>query len=225
MADFIYDTPFPLNLDRQKILMNDPKVTGRQIRAAAKLNPASSYVLIMIDNAGSQSIGLDREIDLTACENAIFRSFKSDRMFNMTLNERGFVWGASEISEPELREYGQIADDHDLVIDSQGDQILGPDDVVNLNRKGVERIISRPAKHLEICIIVNTRETIVTERQLTFEKLVDIAFPDPPTGDNICLTVTFYNGPRNHPDGSLIEGGRIRVKKGMIFNVRATDKS
>ena len=119
--------------------------------------------------ADAQSIGLDREVDLTTLGDAVFRSFKSDRVFSMTLKERGFEWGAPEISEPELRQYGQIPDDHDLVIDSKGDQVLEPDDVVKLNRKGVERIVSRPAEETEICIIVNTRQKTVSVRRLSFE--------------------------------------------------------
>ena len=225
MADLVCEASFALDVDGRKISIEDPKATGRQIRAAAGLNPASAYVLILIDKAGAQSIGLDREVDLTVLGDAVFKSFKSDRVFNMTLNERGFAWGSSEISEPELREYGQIPDDHDLVVDSRRDQVLESDDVVDLNRKGVERILSRPAEDLEICIIVNARQKTVSMRRLTFEELIKIAFANPPTGENICFTVTFRNGPRNRPEGSLVDGGRVRVKKGMVFNVSSTDKS
>ena len=225
MADLVCEASFALDVDGREVIVEDPKATGRQIRAAAGLNPASSYTLILIDDAGAQSIGLDREVDLTTLEDAVFRSFKSDRVFHMTLNERGFEWGAPEISEPELRQYGQIPDDHDLVLDSKGDQVLEPDDVVKLSRKGVERVVSRPAEDLEICIIVNTRQKTVTVRRLTFEKLIAIAFPNPPSGPNICFTVTYRNGPRHRPEGSLVEGDKIRVKKGMIFNVSSTDKS
>ena len=130
MADLVCEASFALDVDGREVIVEDPKATGRQIRAAAGLNPASSYTLILIDDAGAQSIGLDREVDLTTLEDAVFRSFKSDRVFHMTLNERGFEWGAPEISEPELRQYGQIPDDHDLVLDSKGDQVLEPDDVV-----------------------------------------------------------------------------------------------
>ncbi len=225
MADLICEASFELDVDARKISVDDPKVTGRQIRSAAGLNPASSYVLILFDDAGAQSIGLDREVDLTIFGDAVFRSFKSDRVFSMTLNERGFAWGAPEISEPELREYGQIPEDHELVLDSQGDRVLEPDDTVNLNRKGVERIVSRPAEELEICIIVNARRKIIKVRRLTFEKLIALAFANPPTGENICFTVTYRNGPRNRPEGSLVEGDRVRIKKGMVFNVTSTDKS
>ena len=225
MADLVCEASFALDVDGREISLEDPKVTGRQIRAAAGLNPASAYVLILIEDAGAQSIGLDREVDLTALEDAEFRSFKSDRVFRMTLNERGFEWGCAEISEPELRQYGEVPDDHDLIVESRGDQVLEPDDVVNLNRKGVERILSRPAEELEICIVVNTRQKTVTMRRLSFEKLIKLAFQNPPTGENICFTVTFRNGPRNRPEGSLVEGDRVRIKKGMVFNVSYTDKS
>lgn len=225
MADLVCEASFTLDVDGREIIIEDPKATGWQIRAAAGLNPASAYVLILIEDAGAQSIGLDRKVDLTELGSAVFRSFKSDRVFRMTLNERGFEWGTTEISEPELRLYGQIPEDHDLVFDSRGDKVLEADDIVKLNRNGVERIISRPAEAVEVCIIVNARQKVVSARWLTFEELIELAFPNPPTGENICFTVTFRNGPRNRPEGSLVEGDRMRIKKGMVFNVSSTDKS
>lgn len=74
-------------------------------------------------------------------------------------------------------------------------------------------------------IIVNGREKTVTERELTADDLVKLAFENPPTGEFICFTITYRRGQGNKPEGTLEEGETVKLKKGMIFNVTATDKS
>ena len=67
--------------------------SGRDVRAAAGLNPASSFVLIHVRDRGSTSVGLDDKLDLKAGKVEIFRAFESDRIFTFTLDERAFEWG------------------------------------------------------------------------------------------------------------------------------------
>jgi hypothetical protein len=78
----------------------------------------------------------------------------------------------------------------------------------------------------ETTIIVNGQEKTTTEKELSFEEVVSIAYDgNPPTGPNWEFTVTYRRGHGNKPEGSLIPGQSVKVKEGMIFNVRATDKS
>lgn len=77
----------------------------------------------------------------------------------------------------------------------------------------------------EITIVVNGREKTVTGKELTFAQLVALAFDTPPTGENIVFTMTYRRGQGEKPEGSLVEGETVKIKKGMIFNVTATDKS
>jgi hypothetical protein len=77
-----------------------------------------------------------------------------------------------------------------------------------------------------ITIIVNGREKTVTERELTFDQVVKLAFDNPPYGTNTLFTITYRkSGSEHQPEGHLVEGGTVKVKKGTIFNVTATDKS
>lgn len=80
-------------------------------------------------------------------------------------------------------------------------------------------------KEKEFTIIVNTREKIVNQKVLTFEEIVSLAFDDPPSGPNICFTVTFRQGSGHPKEGDLEEGGSVKIKDGTIFNVAFTDKS
>ncbi len=77
----------------------------------------------------------------------------------------------------------------------------------------------------DFTIVVNGREKTVTGKELSFAQLVALAFDTPPTGDNIIFTITYRRGQGEKPEGSLVEGETVKIKKGMIFNVTATDKS
>lgn len=88
-----------------------------------------------------------------------------------------------------------------------------------------EHFHSGPARPKKFTIIVNGQQKTVTTRTVTFEEIVKLAFPNPPTGPNIIFTVGYEDGPHANPSGSLLPGGKVKVKDGMIFNVTPTDKS
>lgn len=74
-------------------------------------------------------------------------------------------------------------------------------------------------------IIVNGRKKVVTKNELSFDEIVALAFNPAPSGPNIMFTITYRHGPAANPQGNLLEGGTVKLKDGMIFNVTATDKS
>jgi hypothetical protein len=74
-------------------------------------------------------------------------------------------------------------------------------------------------------IIVNGQQKTVTTKTVSYEEIVKLAFPDPITGPNIIYTVGYEDGPHHNPSGSLMPGGKVKVKDGMIFDVTPTDKS
>jgi hypothetical protein len=80
-------------------------------------------------------------------------------------------------------------------------------------------------KDKDLTIVVNGRDRVVSSKELTFDELVALAFENPPTGPNIVFTITYRRGHGDKPEGTLVEGGTVRIKDGMIFNVTATDKS
>ena len=77
----------------------------------------------------------------------------------------------------------------------------------------------------ELIIVVNGREKPVTGKELTYAEVVALAFDNPPTGPNVVITITYRRGHGEKPEGMLSEGETVKIKKGMVFNVTATDKS
>lgn len=74
-------------------------------------------------------------------------------------------------------------------------------------------------------IIVNTREKEVEGKEVTYDQIVALAFETPPSGENIEITIAYRDGPGQNKEGSLKPGQTVRIKKDMIFDVTATDKS
>lgn len=79
--------------------------------------------------------------------------------------------------------------------------------------------------HSKTTIIVNTREKEVEGKEVTYDQIVALAFENPPTGENIEITIAYRDGPGQNKEGSLQPGETVRIKKEMIFDVTATDKS
>ncbi len=80
-------------------------------------------------------------------------------------------------------------------------------------------------RNKEFTIVVNAQPKSVAGRELSFEQVVDLAFPGVPQGGNRIYTVTYRRGEGNKPEGSLIAGETVKIKEGIVFNVTPTDKS
>ena len=77
-----------------------------------------------------------------------------------------------------------------------------------------------------VTIIVNGSPKVVPKNEeLTFDQVVALAFPNPPTGDGVQFTVQYTRGLGNKPTGTLVEGQSVKVKDGMEFDVTSTNRS
>jgi hypothetical protein len=81
-------------------------------------------------------------------------------------------------------------------------------------------------KEKEYQITVNGTEHETSDETLTFEEIVEIAFPGHPTDPNIVFSVTFEHAQSKPHQGTLAAGGKVTVKKrGTIFDVTQTNRS
>jgi hypothetical protein len=76
-----------------------------------------------------------------------------------------------------------------------------------------------------IVVVVNGQQKEVIETRLSFEAVIKLAFPSLPAGDNVMFTVRYRHGPRQNPNGTLLEGETVRIKKDMVFDVTQTVRS
>ena len=74
-------------------------------------------------------------------------------------------------------------------------------------------------------IIVNARAYTVENDEVTFDEVVDLAYPEAGRGDLISYTVLFYEGGGREKEGGLNEGDKVKIKDGTVFNVTRTDRS
>src|SRR5439155_26700455 len=85
-----------------------------------------------------------------------------------------------------------------------------------------ERIAMNPQNvetHKEITIIVNGRERVVSEKELSFDQVVRLAFPNPHTEPEYVYTVTYFKGEDAKKEGALVKGQTVKVKEGLVINV------
>lgn len=217
--------PYEYEVDGSVIHADDDLIDGRAVRTSAGLVPPSAFVLVRIDGGIAQSVGLEEQVRLENGNRPIFRSFESDHVNTLTVDERGWEWGDDAIAEQVIREIARVPEDHELFLDSDGDRPISRGGSVNLAGDAVEHVRSRKAGPRMITIRVNSRKREVKPGTITFEELVALAFETPPSGPNVSFTVSYRKGPPPRPEGSLLPGQSVRVIEGMAFHVTATDKS
>ena len=74
-------------------------------------------------------------------------------------------------------------------------------------------------------IIVNGTPHTVPNDEVSFDQIVDIAYPEGGRGPLIRYTVDYYNGGGRPPEDKLTPEQKAKVKDGTVFNVTRTDRS
>lgn len=75
-------------------------------------------------------------------------------------------------------------------------------------------------------IIVNGARRETSEKRLSFEDVIKLAFGQYDAADNVAYTVTYSYKKGHHNDkGILVAGDSVMVKEGMVFNVTKTTRS
>lgn len=216
-------------LNFRNIAVPDPVPTGRQILASAGLDPRTEYILYAILTSGDfEDIRLDETFDLCGKGAERFIAFKSDRDFKFALNDRQMAWGHPVMPGNILYELAEALREEAVFLEVQGgeDRLIEPDDRVNLEAPGIERFVTAPRPNMGFVIVVNSVEETVPDKQVTFEQVVKLAYPDAPPETNVKFSMTYRNAASFPHAGELGEGGSVEVRKhGSIFNVTRTVQS
>jgi hypothetical protein len=210
------------------LILDNPVPVGRQILAAAGTDPRAGYSLFAILPGGDfEDVRLDETFDLRSRGAERFIAFLTDRDFKLTLDGRQLVWGKPVISGAALYTLGQVGPDQAVFLKVPGatDRFVEPGELVSLVGPAVEHFSTGPKPVRPYEITVNSRPEIVPGPRVTFEQIVQLAFPGP-HGPNIVFAMTYRHAESKPHAGELGPGGVVEVKhKGTIFNVTKTDKS
>lgn len=209
--------------------IDDPVPTGRQVLAAAGLDPHDDFALFLIQPSGDfEEVRLDETVDIRGRGIEKFIAFNSDRMFRFSLDDKQIVWGHSSILGDDLYFLADADDETAVFQEVRGgeDLLIDADTSVDLTAAGVERFITGPKPQHGFAIKLNSREYVLTDSLATYEQIVSLEFEYPPSNPNISYSMTYRHAASKPHAGELGAGGSVTVKKkGTVFNVTATDKS
>lgn len=145
----------------------------------------------------------------------------------LTINGKKYEWHQEYITGAEIRKLGNISSEDEIFLSIKKpweDEPIPDDKQVNLARPEIEHFYSKD-KDFKINLIVNGRPKHWTEKTITFEQAVVLAFGVYDPNPDKVYTVTYDRGSNQNPEGSMVKGDKVFVIDKMIFNVTATDKS
>jgi hypothetical protein len=206
----------------------DPVPLGRQILSSAGLKVRDGFSLFAITASGDfEDVRLDEPFDLTERGAERFVAFLTDRDYKLTLDDRQLAWGKPAIGGSALYALAEVGGDEAIFLEVRGgeDRLVEPGDLIDLTAPGVERFITAPKPTPTFEIIVNSRPRTVPGKTVTFEQIVQLAFPGQ-HDTNVVFSMTYRHAASTPPTGELGAGGSIDVKKkGTVFNVTRTVQS
>jgi hypothetical protein len=198
---------------------------GRQLLEAAALDPQDGYSLFAILPSGDfEDVRLNEPFDLRERGAERFVAFQTDRDFKLTLNDDDLRWGKPVISATVLYGLAKPGAGEGVFLEVRGgeDRLLELGELIDLTQPGIERFITA-LKTFEI--IVNSRPRTVNAATVTFEQIVQLAFPGQHE-PNVVFSMTYRHAASTPHAGELGAGGLVDVKKkGSVFNVTRTVQS
>lgn len=208
--------------------VSNPVPLGRQLLEAAALRPEDGYSLFAILPSGDfEDVRLNESFDLREHGAERFVAFQTDRDFKLILNGNELRWGKPVISGTVLYTLAEPGAGNGVFLENPGgeDRLIEPGDLVDLTAPGIERFITAPKLPPTFEIIVNARPRTVNAPTVTFEQIVQFAFPGQ-HAPNVVFSMTFRHAASTPHAGELGIGGTVEVKvKDTVFNVTRTIQS
>jgi hypothetical protein len=216
------------NLNFRALDLTNPAPLGRQILHSAGAKPLEDFSLFAIlPNGDFEEVLLDEPFDLRKRGAERFVGFDTDRIYKLTLDKRQLEWGKPVIKGAYLYKLGDVSKGRAvyLKVHDGEPRLVERGELIDLAAPGIEHFVTGPKPVTDYEIIVNARPRIVHEQDVTFEQVVELAFPGP-HGPTIMFSMTYRHAESKPHAGELGAGGVVEVKKkGTIFNVTKTDKS
>ncbi len=210
-------------LDFKHVQVPEATPTGGHILHAAGLPETDDISLLAILADGEfEEVLLNQVFDLHHRGVERFVAFRTDRLFKFTLNGRLVQWGNPLLHGSILYSLAGVGEDEAVFLETaEGRRLVEHGETVDLAPPGVERFITAPRVYE---ILVNARPRKVSRRKVTFEEVVQFAFPGAQPS-NVVFSMTFRHVSSEPHHGPLAAGGAVEVKNGSVFNVTRTVQS
>jgi hypothetical protein len=216
------------NLNFRALELSNSAPLGLQILESAGAKPVEDFSLFAILPDGEfEEVPLHEPFDLRKHVVERFVGFDTDRIYKLTLDGRQLEWGKPAIKGAYLYQLGNVPRNRAVFLKVRDGEprLITRGELVDLSPPGIEHFVTGPKPVTNFEIIVNARPRIVQDEYVSFEQVVELAFPGQ-HGPNITFSMTFRHAVSKPHAGDLGAGGVVEVKhKGTIFNVTRTDKS
>ncbi|WP_219813235.1 multiubiquitin domain-containing protein [Rathayibacter sp. AY1A3] len=209
-----------ITIDNTTFQLEHGDITGQELRELT--SPAANE--LWLDLPDAQDVPVPPESTITIASDL---RFFTNTPITIYIDSAPYRVPAGAVMEQKLRELTSpaIRDDHRIwkdIYDDLDDPIA--EDEIILIRDG-DRFFTKAPERTTFEIRVNTERHTVAGPIVSFETIVGLAFPAPPTGSQLIFTVGYTRGAGPRPTGTLRAGESVTIKNGTIFNVTATDKS
>jgi|GEM_PF-1075075 len=129
----------------RSVQIGDLTPTGAQLAAAAGYKPGqNAAVLQVLANGGLEDVRPDEMVDLRESDRR-FVIVLSDRLYRVLIDGERFDWPCRVITGAVVRKLGRVDADRAIYLErgDEVDRIIGPNDLVDLDKPGVESFASR----------------------------------------------------------------------------------
>lgn len=216
--------PLKFVIEGKEFETTDQFKTGAELKKIAGI-PLETELFLSIEKPyHDELIENEKEVNL-ARPGAEY--FFVKKKLHFKIDNQPIVWYKQFIRGIQLKELAKISPEAVIFLDIEEgweDDLIENDEVVDLARPGVEHFITQ-AKPIKIQLIVNATPHEWSQKAISFEQVVTLAFGGFDPNPNRGYTVTFSRGPASKPEGTMVKGSVVSVKNKMVFDVTATDKS
>jgi hypothetical protein len=195
----------------RRVRFDDRKVVGVQIAEAAGAHPIEAFVILRHLRSGElESIRPTELVDLA--EDSVERFFitRGDDLHRFFVDGLSMEWPKAKLAAKNIKFLAKAHEDQVLVLDTEdGDVVLEDDDLVDLDAKGVERLMLRhPPK--TVTVYYKEKPYELERGVYTTEQLIGVF--KPPAGYLLDLIE------RDGEFRELKPGEHIKLREGLEFS-------
>ena len=134
-------------LSYRSVKVNDVTPTGAQLAHAAGFKPGDgAVVLLVLPDGALESVRPEEVVDLGKCDGR-FVIVASDRIYLLMVDGQRFDWPCRVVSGGLLRKLAAVPASSTLYLQrvEEPDQVIGGNDLVDLDMDGIESFVTREA--------------------------------------------------------------------------------